>query len=68
MSLAENLKGFLHKMANQLPDNATWDNVMEKIRFRQAVEKGIHAADRKEFVSPKKIKLTFSRWGSVNIS
>ena len=27
----------LHQLANQLGDDATWEDVMEKVRFRQAV-------------------------------
>ncbi len=63
MPLAMNLKETLHQLADQLPDDATWDDVMEKVRFRRAVEKGIKAADEGRFVSAEDLESTFNRWG-----
>jgi predicted transcriptional regulator len=40
---------------------------MEKVRFRQAVEKGIRAADRGEFATADEVKAAFTRWG-VNVA
>jgi len=65
--MAANLKDTLHTLADELPDNATWDDVMEEVRFRRAVEIGIQAADRGEFASPEEIQTAFARWG-VNIA
>ena len=64
---AVDIKESLHQLAEQLPDDATWDDVMEKVRFRQAVERGLRAADRGEFASPEEVKAAFSRWG-VNVT
>lgn len=61
------IKETLHQLADQLGDDATWDDVMEKVRFRQAVEKGIRAADRGDFASEEEVKATFKRWG-VNVA
>ena len=44
--MALNLKETLHTLAEELPDNATWDDVLEEVRFRRAMETGIRAADR----------------------
>lgn len=63
MPLAINLKESLHQLADQLADDATWDDVMEKVRFRRSVEAGIRAADRGEFASSEQIKSAFARWG-----
>ena len=30
--MAANLKEALHALADQLPDNATWEDVMEEVR------------------------------------
>jgi len=57
----------LHQLADQLGDDATWDDVMEKVRFRQAVEKGLRAADRDEFATQDEVKAAFKRWG-VNVA
>ena len=35
-----NLKETLYTLADQLSDNATWDDVMEEVRFCRAVECG----------------------------
>ncbi len=59
MPLAINLKESLHQLADQLPDDATWDDVMEKIHFKLAVEKGIKAADEGKFVSAEDLESTF---------
>lgn len=61
--MAANLKETLHTLAEKLPDNATWDDVMEEIRFRRAVETGVKAADREEFVTESEVREAFSSWG-----
>ena len=47
--MSTNLREELHTLAEQLPDNATWEQVMERLRFRQAVAEGKAAAARGEF-------------------
>ena len=64
--MATNLKEALHTLADQLPDNATWDDVMEEVRYRRAVEAGIRAADRGEFATKDEVREAFSSW-EVNI-
>ena len=63
MSSVANVKDSLHELANQLPEDATWNDVMEKVRFRHAVEEGIRAADRGDFASPEQVKEVFAQWG-----
>ena len=65
--MAANLKETLHTLADQLPDNATWEDVMEEVRFRCAVEVGIQAAERGEFATHEEVRAAFARWG-VNAS
>ena len=36
-----NIKDEVHKLADKLPDEATWDDVAYSIYVRQAVEEGI---------------------------
>ena len=64
--MATGVKEVLHSLANELPDNATWDDVIEEIRFRRAVETGIRAADRGDFASKEELRVAFARW-NVNI-
>ena len=65
--MAANLKETLYTLADQLSDNATWDDVMEEIRFRRAIEVGTRAADLGEFATKEEIRTAFARWG-VNIA
>ena len=60
--MAANLKETLHTLAEELPDNATWDDVLEEVRFRRAVETGIRAADKGEFASANEVKKAFKSW------
>jgi predicted transcriptional regulator len=53
----------LHALAEELPADASWDDVIEEARFRKAVELGIAAADRGSFASDEEVRNAFSRWG-----
>lgn len=64
--MAANLKETLHNLADQLPESATWDDVLEEVRFRRAVEAGIRAADRGDFANVNEVREAFTSWG-VNI-
>jgi predicted transcriptional regulator len=57
------VKHDLHQLAEQLPDTATWDDVIEEARFRRAVEIGIQAADRGSFATDEEVRAAFARWG-----
>ena len=61
--MGANLKQELHSLADQLPDSATWDDVIEEARFRKAVEIGIAAADRGAFATDDELKAAFAKWG-----
>ena len=52
----------LHELADQLPADATWDDVIEEARFRKAVEAGLAAADRGAFATEDEVQAAFSRW------
>jgi len=64
--MAANLKNELHSLADELPDSATWEDVIEAARFRRAVDAGVAAADRGAFASDEQVKDAFSRLG-VNV-
>lgn len=57
------LRQKLHELADQLPGDATWDDVIEEARFRRAVEAGIAAADRGAFASDAEVREAFGKWG-----
>jgi predicted transcriptional regulator len=60
---AKTIQQKVHQLADELPPDATWDDVLEEIRFRRAVEAGIAAADRGAFASDKEVHEVFTQWG-----
>mgnify|MGYP001362314004 FL=1 len=53
----------VHTLAEQLPADASWDDVIEEARFRRAVELGIAAADRRAFATDEDVRSAFAQWG-----
>ena len=53
----------VHALADELPPEASWDDVIEEARFRKAVELGIAAANRGSFATDEEVRNAFSRWG-----
>jgi hypothetical protein len=39
--MAESIKDEAHRLVDQLPDSASWDELMEQIWIRQSIEAGI---------------------------
>jgi len=58
----DTLRRRLHELADQLPADATWDDVIEEARFRRAVEAGLAAADRGAFATEDEVKAAFAHW------
>ncbi len=54
----------VHQLADQLPADATWDDVIEQARFRKAVQDGVAAADRGEFATDEAVRRAFKKWGA----
>ena len=52
-----------HELIDDLPDSAGWDDLAERARFLAAVERGVEAADRGDFMSPEGIRAMFAKWG-----
>ena len=50
-------------LAEELPPDASWDDVIEEARFRRAVELGITAADRGAFATDEEVRSAFAQWG-----
>ena len=53
----------VHALAEELPSDASWDDVIEEARFRKAVELGIAAADREACATDEEVRSAFARWG-----
>lgn len=60
---SQTIRQKLHALADDLPADASWDDVIEEARFRKAVEQGIAAADREAFATDAEVSNAFSKWG-----
>ncbi len=63
MSKGQTIRQKVHDLAEELPADASWDDVIEETRFRKAVELGIAAADRGAFATDEVVREAFARWG-----
>ena len=55
----ENIKEKTYQILNNLPDKATWDDLMYSIYVRQAVEAGIKDSDEGNTVEVKEVRMRF---------
>jgi len=59
---AKGIQQKVRELAEQLPDDATWEDVIAEARFRRAVEAGIGAAERGAFASEEDVRAAFANW------
>ena len=57
------IKQALHALADQLPDNATWKDVVYEAYVRKEIEAGLSEARRGEFASPEDVRAAFANSG-----
>jgi hypothetical protein len=55
----ESIKSQALKLLNNLPDHATWEDVMYRIYVRQAVEAGIQDSDAGRTIDVKEVRKRF---------
>ena len=55
----ESIKHEASRILNSLPDSATWDDLMEQIYVRQAIEAGIRDSDAGRTVDVKEVRKRF---------
>ncbi len=60
---AHDIKQALHALADQLPQDATWKDVVYEAYVRQEIEAGLSEARRGELASADEVRETFARWG-----
>jgi predicted transcriptional regulator len=46
----------------QLPEDATWEDVQERINFVAAVRKGLRQLDEGQGIAHEKVKEEFAEW------
>ncbi|MBC8430413.1 MAG: hypothetical protein H8D96_00690 [Desulfobacterales bacterium] len=60
----ESIKKQAHQLLDNLPDNATWEDVMYRIYVRQAIEAGVKDSDQGQTVDVKEVRKKFGLSGS----
>jgi len=55
----QNIKQEAHRLLDDLPDAATWDDLMYRIYVRQAIEAGIKDSDTDRTVDVKEVRKQF---------
>jgi hypothetical protein len=56
---AESIKAQAHQLVDNLPDGATWEDVMYRIYVRQAIDAGLKDSDDGRTVNVKEVRKRF---------
>ncbi|MBW1851574.1 MAG: hypothetical protein JRJ15_09110 [Deltaproteobacteria bacterium] len=55
----ENIKEKAHQLLDNLPDSATWEDLMYRIYVREAIEAGINDSDQGHTLDVKEVRRRF---------
>jgi hypothetical protein len=55
----ESIKTKVHQLVDNLPDNATWEDVMHQIYVRQVIDAGIKDRDEGRTIDVKEVRKRF---------
>jgi predicted transcriptional regulator len=55
----ENIKEKVHQLLDNLPDSATWEDLMHRIYVRETIEAGIKDSDQGRIVDVKEVRKRF---------
>ena len=55
----ENVKEKAHQLLNNLPDSATWEDLMYRIYVREAIEDGLKDSDQGKTVDVTEVRKKF---------
>lgn len=55
----QSIKKQAHQLLDNLPDSATWDDVMYQIYVRQSIEAGIKDSDEGRTIDVKEVRKRF---------
>jgi predicted transcriptional regulator len=56
------VKNEAKRLVEELPEDATWDDLMYRIYVRQAVEAGLRDSDAGRTVSVDEVRARFAAW------
>ena len=62
-SYSASLKQQAHDLIDQLPDTASWDDIVDKLRYRRELAAGVAEADAGRYAAPADVTAAFARWG-----
>ena len=57
--MTNNIKEEAHRLVENLPEEATWDDLMYQIYVRQAIEAGIEDIEAGRTVGTKEVRVMF---------
>jgi predicted transcriptional regulator len=60
---AETIRDKVHHLAEQLPPDATWRDVLYEAYVRAETEAGLAEAEKGDFASDDEVKSAFAEWG-----
>lgn len=55
----KSIKAQAHQLVDNLPDSATWEDVMYRIYVRQAIDAGIKDSDQGRTIDVKEVRKRF---------
>ncbi|MDA3933339.1 MAG: hypothetical protein PF630_03290 [Gammaproteobacteria bacterium] len=61
--MAANLRDTLHALADQMPEDATIEDAIERLSFMRAVDEGKRAAASEEFATEDQVRSVFAKYG-----
>jgi len=53
------VKAEANRLVKELPDEATWDDLMYEIYVRQKIEEGLNAADSEDLLPHEEVRRRF---------
>jgi predicted transcriptional regulator len=56
---SQSIKEQAHQLLDNLPDSATWEDVMYRIYVRQAIEAGVKDSDEGRTIDVKEVRKRF---------
>ena len=63
MNESTNIRETLHIIAEQLPEEATWDDAIERLQFLKKVAEGKKAASEGDFADEQEVARVFAKYG-----
>ena len=63
MNVSTDIRGTLHIIAEQLPEEATWDDAIERLQFLKKIAEGKKAASEGDFADKQEVARVIAKYG-----